>query len=347
MNALTTTETRSLQAPQQQNTNALALNADSLDSMMRVAELMASGRSTVPAHLQKSPADCMAVVMQALQWGLNPFAVAQKTHIVSGHLGYEGQLVNAVIQTSGSIDGRFHYEFRGNPGSIECRVGAVIHGESEITWGEWLSEAKVTTKNSPLWKTNPKQQLGYLQVKNWARLYCPGAILGVYTPDEFEATSTPTHAPHATDGHNTSNSGGKRNVLLEAATQSAQQGIAAYQRFWAGSSKEARHSLRTEHERLKAMAAQADRERTVNAPEQAIDAQAVVVDTDAAPAAQGRPKRQFDDVLASLCQAKNLEQLYAAAAHIDDVHDGDNVAMLNAKYEELLEKLTGEAHATA
>lgn len=35
--------------------------------------------------------------MQAVQWGMNPFAVAQKTHFVSGKIGYEAQLVNAVI----------------------------------------------------------------------------------------------------------------------------------------------------------------------------------------------------------------------------------------------------------
>jgi hypothetical protein len=70
---------------------------------------------------------------------------------------------------------------------VECRVGAVIRGESGITWGEWISAATVQVKNSPLWKTNPKQQLGYLQVKNWARMYTPGAILGVYSDDELAA----------------------------------------------------------------------------------------------------------------------------------------------------------------
>ncbi|MDF2784463.1 MAG: fii1 [Pantoea eucrina] len=46
----------------------------------------------------------------------------------------------------------------------------------------------VTTRNAPLWKTAPKQQLAYLAVKYWARLYCPDVIPGVYTPDEFEPT---------------------------------------------------------------------------------------------------------------------------------------------------------------
>ncbi|KAL8195943.1 UNVERIFIED_CONTAM: hypothetical protein K2H54_000295 [Gekko kuhli] len=50
---------------------------------------------------------------EALQWGMNPFPVAQKTHLVKGVLGYEAQLVNAVVVNSGAIKGRFEYEFFG------------------------------------------------------------------------------------------------------------------------------------------------------------------------------------------------------------------------------------------
>jgi hypothetical protein len=164
----------------------MMLDANSMRALVTFSEMMAKSAVTVPDHLKGKPADCMAIAMQAAQWGMNPFAVAQKTHVVSGRLGYEAQLVNAVIQNSGAIVGSFHYEYQGSGATVACRVGAVLRGESGITWGEWLAADTVTTKNSPLWKTNAKQQLGYLQVKNWARLYCPGAILGVYSEDELE-----------------------------------------------------------------------------------------------------------------------------------------------------------------
>ncbi|HBW0979619.1 TPA: recombinase RecT [Klebsiella aerogenes] len=167
-------------------TAAAIFSPEGMNQLVRFAELMAQSKATVPQHLAGKPADCLAVTMQAAQWGMNPFAVAQKTHIVNGTLGYEAQLVNAVVQRSGAIKGRFHYEYKGEGASLECRVGAVIRGEQEITWNEWLCISSVTTKNSPLWKTNPKQQFGYLQVKNWARAHTPGAILGVYTPDELQ-----------------------------------------------------------------------------------------------------------------------------------------------------------------
>lgn len=165
---------------------ALITSDGNMDRVMKMAKLMAGSKVTIPKHLQGSDGDCAAIVIQATNWGMNPFAVAQKTHLVNGVLGYEAQLVNAVIQSSNSIRGSFSYEYQGDGDRMSCRVGAVLRGQTEITWGEWLKSSDVTTKNSPLWKTNPKQQIGYLQVKNWARLYCPGAILGVYTADELE-----------------------------------------------------------------------------------------------------------------------------------------------------------------
>ncbi|MDP9568759.1 UNVERIFIED_ORG: hypothetical protein J2806_004446 [Kosakonia oryzae] len=47
-----------------------------------------------------------------------------------------------------------------------------------------LAQARV--RNSTLWADDPRQQLAYLAVKRWARLFCPDVILGVYTPDELE-----------------------------------------------------------------------------------------------------------------------------------------------------------------
>ena len=166
-------------------TPADLMQGDALDRIERIAERMAKGKVTVPEHLRGNVGDCMAIATQAMLWNMDPFVVAQKTHIVSGRLGYEAQLVNAVLQNSGAIRGLPHYEYRGDNNGLECRVGCVPRGESEVRWGEWLAISAVTTKNSPLWKTNPKQQMGYLQVKSWARAFAPGAILGVYTTDEL------------------------------------------------------------------------------------------------------------------------------------------------------------------
>jgi hypothetical protein len=240
---------------QQEYSPRVALDGDNMDKMLRLAEIMADSKITVPKHLQGSVADCMAVITQAMLWNMNPFAVAQKTHVVNGALGYEAQLVNAVVSTSSAVRGHFHYEYRGDGAKVECRVGNVLRGDTEITWGEWLCADTVTTKNSPLWKTNPKQQLGYLQVKNWARAFCPGAILGVYTTDEMDdlppvgatvadlpRNATPTQiataaAPKvdATERH--------KKLGDELLTIATEQGVKAFKKAWNALAEEDRVAI--------------------------------------------------------------------------------------------------------
>ena len=297
----------------------LMMNTAVMDNLMRVAEMMASGKSTIPAHLQKNPADCMAVCVQAAQWGLSPFAVAQQTHLVNGTLGYGAQLVNAVVQQSGTISGRFHYEYRGNSPAMECRVGAVIRGEAEITWGEWLNESKVTTKNSPLWKTNSKQQLGYLQVKNWARLYCPGAILGVYSPDEFDAPEPkdmgPAHVIPTSEQ-------GASDDLVTAARAAAAQGKASFAKFWNSTPKDIRPQLRHIRAELDKTAADFDAARTVETPP---------LQT---PAPQPA-RKTLDEVMGMLMAAKNLDALYVAGDWVGDLKDPAEQKIAADKFDEI------------
>lgn len=194
-----------VQAPE---TN-LMMNPVALASIQQVANLMSEGKNSVPKHLQGNVADCMAVCMQAAQWGMSPYSVAWKTYPVNGAMSYEAQLINAVVSSSNAIKGRFKYEYggdwsgkidktsrkdrNGNPiatrsfdNSACVRCGAVLNGEQDITWGEWLYPETISVKNSVLWVSAPKQQGAYLVVKYWARLYCPDVILGVYSKEELE-----------------------------------------------------------------------------------------------------------------------------------------------------------------
>ncbi len=176
---------------------AMVLDTATIDSVMRVAEIMATGKSTIPQHLRNNPGDCMAVVMQAMQWQMNPFAVAQKTHIVNGTLGYEAQLVNAVVSSSPLLISRLSYVWEGDwagcsngkndkSPNLTVTVSAQLRGEPaprSLT----ISMAQVGVRNSPNWEHDPKQQLAYLCTKRWARLHAPDVLLGVYTPDELLA----------------------------------------------------------------------------------------------------------------------------------------------------------------
>lgn len=244
-------------------TVSMLTNQGAMEALYRFAEAMASSTVTVPDHLRGKVGDCMAVAMQAAQWGMNPFAVAQKTHVVSGRLGYEAQLVIAVVQASSAIRGAFRYEFQGDGAAVACRVGAVLAGEQEVTWGEWLRAADVKTKNSPLWQVNPKQQLGYLQAKNWSRLYCPGAILGVYTPDELEQIAPPAAPRHMGDLKPMQDDpiALPAPELVARAEEAALLGVAALQTLWSSLPKADKLALQPSMASLKTAAAEADAAR--------------------------------------------------------------------------------------
>lgn len=179
-------------------TAATIFSPEGLNQLMKFAEVMSQSRVTVPAHLAGKPADCMAVVMQAAQWGMNPFAVAQKTHLVNGQLGYEAQLVSAVVNSSNLLKERLNYRWDGDWSKVNGKtdkspdlkvtVWATLRGENEPRYLT-ISMKDAGVRNSPLWEQDPKQQLAYLCTKRWSRLHTSDVLLGVYTPDELQEKS--------------------------------------------------------------------------------------------------------------------------------------------------------------
>lgn len=216
------------------SSTSLILDTQSMQSIMAMAEIMAKGMATVPRHLQKNASDCAAVIMQAMQWRMNPYAVAQKTHLVNGVLGYEAQLVNSVINSFAPTKDRLNYEWFGDWSKVLGKFKEVqskkktdedtgkpityrvpdwgIQDEIGLgvkVWATMKGEDKprelvlnliqCRVRNSPLWADDPRQQIAYLAVKRWSRLHCPDVIMGVYTPDELREI-TEDHMPPVAAG---------------------------------------------------------------------------------------------------------------------------------------------------
>lgn len=363
MNAVTTTENTALQAAPTFNTSSAALMSDmaALDRMERFASLMATARATVPQHFQGKPGDCLAMVMQATTWGMNPFAVAQKTHVINGTLGYEAQLVASVINSSSLLADRFKFEWFGawekivgkfkmvesrtkkddngypkkfmmpdwdlkDENGLGVRVWATIKGESEPRVLELLM-TQARTRNSTLWTEDPKQQLAYLAQKRWARLYAPDVILGVYTPDEIEEFKPPVHMGTADVVEPSSPSPSDELIVL--ANEAAAGGAASYQKFWSDVGKESRKLLAGEHERLKTMAADVDKARTVEQPA------AQQAGNPAAPAVT------YEDLKAKIENAQTLDALMVSADWIGELADPAQREELTKRYLELSAKFGG------
>ena len=186
---------------------------ENMGQVMEFAKLMAVSGAAVPKYLRSNPGGCLAICSRALRWGMDPFAVAEKSYMVVNkgeeRIAYEAQLVHAVITARAPLKARLRHEILGEGGERRCRVWGTFKGEE--TPHEYISETLDNLraargrnefgviKGSPLWDTVPEVQLAYSTVRQWCRLYASEVLLGIYTPDEVDDGSmvdvTPTPTP--------------------------------------------------------------------------------------------------------------------------------------------------------
>jgi hypothetical protein len=188
---------------------------ENLAQAMELAHFMAGGIG-VRQWMRGNPSACLALIQISMRWGMDPYIVANKAYYANDTLSFESQLVNAVINTSGEIVGRLKVEFTGDATggvgreTLNCRVSGRLKADPDQLFVHEQPLQSIKIRNSPLWISNPKQQLQYYTTRAWARLYMPEVLLGIYTPDEItdgaaariEAQSTPkddTPAPDRRD----------------------------------------------------------------------------------------------------------------------------------------------------
>lgn len=165
---------------------AAGLEPKDLAQLMDFAQLMAKAGPMVGKAFRGQPGSCLAITMQAMRWGMDPFAVSQKAYVANESIAYEAQLVNAVILSRAPLKGRPDYEFEGEGDQRRCKVLAVLKNDSMPK--AYLSPPLAQIKaKSPLWKDDPDQQLAYYSIRAWARRHCPEIIMGVYTVEEVRA----------------------------------------------------------------------------------------------------------------------------------------------------------------
>lgn len=162
-----------------------------MGEVVEFAKLMAKSQVAVPKHLRDNPGACLAVTMQAVEWRMSPFAVANKSYSVNDRLAYESQLMQAVILQRAPIIGRIRFTYDGQGTSRTCTATAVLRdGTGEVSYTSPMIGA-IKVKNSPLWSQDPDQQLSYYAGRNLARRYFPDVLLGIYAEDELREDERP------------------------------------------------------------------------------------------------------------------------------------------------------------
>ena len=155
---------------------------------MEIAKMMSISGIAVRSFLRNNPGACLAVAVQAWEWGMNPFAVAAKSYSVNDQISYESALFNAVATRRAPIEGRLRISYDGEGPTRRCNITATLkdaEGGGEVEYTSPLFK-DINPKNSPLWKNDPDQQLCYFSVRAFVRRHFPDVMMGVYTVDEME-----------------------------------------------------------------------------------------------------------------------------------------------------------------
>jgi hypothetical protein len=184
-------------------------NDDLFDRCKAVAHHLAKAEGFAPRHLIGKPEACFAVVSRALTWRLDPYAVAQACYQTpGGQIGYYGSLCQAILENSGRLIGGVKFEHYGDwaklrgkfkiatsdkggkypmPdweqfGPIEQGLGVLVSAKmrDEETRREMPFDlVQAYPRNSTLWATDPRTQIGYTAVRRFATSTVPTLFMGV------------------------------------------------------------------------------------------------------------------------------------------------------------------------
>jgi hypothetical protein len=180
-----------------------------LRDMVDAAKLLSTAGPMLKPWLQGNVGGCFAICLRAQELGVSPLALANWSYIVEQYqagekvqqVAYESQMFHAIIEARAPITTRLQVGYEGTADGRRCRVWATFKGEKEpryfppldadpdqFTLGKLRPKRndKGFVMGSPLWDKKPDLQLFYNMSRDWARMYCPDVIAGMYGRDEME-----------------------------------------------------------------------------------------------------------------------------------------------------------------
>lgn len=186
---------------------ALMFNDALYERCKQMAKIIAAAEGYTPRHLIGKVEACFAVVTRSITWKMDPWAVATSTYQTpNGNVGFEGKLVQAILELSGKLEGGVTYEHIGNWNKIRGRWKKKTSDRGkEFAVSDWKDEDEVGLgvivraqvkgeatprehtvymrecfpRNSTLWALRPSQQIQYTAVRAFANVAAPGLLMGV------------------------------------------------------------------------------------------------------------------------------------------------------------------------
>lgn len=180
-----------------------------LRDLVDAAKLLAASGPYLPPFMQGNVGACFANCMRAQELGVSPLVLAKWTYVVEQwvkgqkveQIAYESQMFHAIVEARAPITTRLQVAYESEGDNRRCRVWATFKGEKEPRYFPPLDAApdqftlgklrpgrndSGKIRGSPLWDIKPDLQLFYNMSRDWARMYCPDVISGMYGRDEME-----------------------------------------------------------------------------------------------------------------------------------------------------------------
>jgi len=149
-----------------------------------LAKYMSTSGFCVRKELRQNVGACIAIIDLATRWGFSHWQLARVCYVINDVLCFESQVIHAVIEKFAPLKQRLRVRYEGEGGKRKAIITGHFKGELDPVEYESPEMANITPKNSPLWKTDPDQQLFYLASQRWAKRYCPDVLLGIHDVDQ-------------------------------------------------------------------------------------------------------------------------------------------------------------------
>lgn len=168
------------------------------EQVVDMAKYMSTSNWAVRKELRNNVGACIMIIDMATRWGFHPWQLARVCYVVNDILCFESQVIHAVIEKFAPLKERLRPRYEGEGAKRMVIISGHIKGELDPLEYESPEIGNISPKNSPLWKTDPDQQLFYLASQRWCKRYCPDILLGIHDIDQVD-DAPPIGFEHARD----------------------------------------------------------------------------------------------------------------------------------------------------
>lgn len=159
-----------------------------------LAQVMAKARGGLPGYLHDNVGDCMALLDISSRAHLSPYMLAWETYLdpKSKRMAFQSRAYHALAQNW--LVGDLDVAYEGEGENRVCIITGTtkkapdkprVYRSPPLSQVRPQRNAEGVTKGSPLWDRKPDVQLFYDTSRDWVRMFCPQATLGIYTGDEL------------------------------------------------------------------------------------------------------------------------------------------------------------------